>query len=326
MLLDLPDGFETSRGFEVNNVLKESLSAYNLTYFLHSEVIGLYKNGDIGIQSDNGIQRIHALKVIVATGASESSIAFPGWTLPGVMTVGAAQKLLNKEYILPGKKTLLYGTSDLSLETALLLAELDVDVRIIEKSAEINSKNKALKTKLYAANIPLHFNTKVIGGSGDERIEKIQLQKINSESELVDLEVEVDAVCIDAGRHPILDVVSSFGVKIGFNQSLGGWLPYYDLNLKTTNESVYVAGNIAGITSQGAVLLMGSLAGQSVVDELTGTSKQITDSIYTYWKELHRMESTWNKHIWEERISFMAHYMEQALQTNPSDWMCKEEE
>src|SRR5699024_1659466 len=107
-----------------------------------------------------------------------------------------------------GKKTLLYGTSDLSLETALLLAELDVDVRIIEKSAEINSKNKALKTKLYAANIPLHFNTKVIGGSGDERIEKIQLQKINSESELVDLEVEVDAVCIDAGRHPILDVVS----------------------------------------------------------------------------------------------------------------------
>ena len=63
-------------------------------------------------------RRLYAKKVIVAPGASDRPVPFPGWTLPGVMTAGAAQVLIKSQRVLPGQRVLLSGTGPLQLAVA----------------------------------------------------------------------------------------------------------------------------------------------------------------------------------------------------------------
>ena len=66
--------------------------------------------------------------MILATGACEQMVPFPGWTQPGVMTVGAAQLLAKRHGLTPGKRVLVAGSGPLLLPAAAKLAELGVQV------------------------------------------------------------------------------------------------------------------------------------------------------------------------------------------------------
>jgi sarcosine oxidase subunit alpha len=69
-----------------------------------------------------------ARAVIIATGAVQNPLMLPGWTLPGVITAGAAQTLINVHHILPGRKAVVVGLDPLSLSVAHLLAETGTQV------------------------------------------------------------------------------------------------------------------------------------------------------------------------------------------------------
>lgn len=66
------------------------------------------------LELDDG-QVLHASHVVLATGAIECSLAIPGWTLPGVMAVGAAQTLVNQYRVLPGERIAVVGADPLAL-------------------------------------------------------------------------------------------------------------------------------------------------------------------------------------------------------------------
>ncbi|HYF93033.1 MAG TPA: FAD-dependent oxidoreductase [Symbiobacteriaceae bacterium] len=71
---------------------------------------------------------IRAPRVLIATGAVEKSVPIPGWTLPGAMTAGAAQVLVNVHRVKPGRKALLVGVNVLTLTIARELAMAGVEV------------------------------------------------------------------------------------------------------------------------------------------------------------------------------------------------------
>jgi NADPH-dependent 2,4-dienoyl-CoA reductase/sulfur reductase-like enzyme len=66
--------------------------------------------------------------LIVATGAYERGLAVPGWTLPGVITTGAAQTLLRSYDVVPGQRVLLAGNGPLNMQVAVELARRGVKV------------------------------------------------------------------------------------------------------------------------------------------------------------------------------------------------------
>lgn len=69
--------------------------------------------------------------LIAATGAKENSSPLPGWELPGVMTVGAAQVLTNFQRVAPGDKGVIIGINPLSMVIAMELGYADIDVEKI---------------------------------------------------------------------------------------------------------------------------------------------------------------------------------------------------
>ena len=78
--------------------------------------------------------RVRAGAIVLATGAYDRPVAFPGWTLPGALTAGAAQALAKGQGVLPGKRVLLAGAGPFLLPVARQLAESGAEVVAIAEA------------------------------------------------------------------------------------------------------------------------------------------------------------------------------------------------
>ena len=74
---------------------------------LDAVVYGIYEDRLIAYIKNGQDHTIKAKKIVLATGASENALAFPGCTLPGVMGAGAAQTMINVNRVLPGKEIIM---------------------------------------------------------------------------------------------------------------------------------------------------------------------------------------------------------------------------
>ncbi len=85
-----------TRGIDIRDKLLKEVEKSGVEIWLESIVFALYEDKRLAIINKNrGSGLIEVKKIIVATGASENVISFPGWTLPGVMGAGAAQAMIN---------------------------------------------------------------------------------------------------------------------------------------------------------------------------------------------------------------------------------------
>ena len=94
---------------------------------LSTQVVGAEGSSLICLDED-GLRRIFYRRLIVCSGCYETVWPFPGWTLPGVMTVGGLQLQVKREFVRPGKKAVLVGTGPLLLTAACQLLDAGVAV------------------------------------------------------------------------------------------------------------------------------------------------------------------------------------------------------
>ena len=95
-----------------------------------TEVWGIWPSWSVtlGGPGCGSVDAFEAKAVLVATGGAENGLPFPGWTRPGVITVGAAQTMMMQNRLLPGQRVLVVGTDPLALSVAMEMAEYGVNV------------------------------------------------------------------------------------------------------------------------------------------------------------------------------------------------------
>ncbi|MFD2923051.1 NAD(P)/FAD-dependent oxidoreductase [Halobacillus naozhouensis] len=295
-LNNLPRQFETQRGINLVETLTHRLHSLPVTMLYKHTMIGAYKDGSIGVSNGESTFPIKAKKVIVTTGAAEEASLFPGWTQPGVMTVGAAQILLNRERVLPGKNAVILGYNFFSLEVALQLKECGVNILgIVEKNNSLDSESwERLRSE-----IPLFLNSSITRAMGRGEVEKVFINHNGVEKEW-----ETDLICIGNGLSPILEPFEILDCSFIYKEKLGGLLPRYDSNLRTENSSVYVAGNAAGITCMGGILLTAEIAAVDVLVCLGVLDGEEAAKKSTYlWKELLRIETQTDSEVFYARVA-----------------------
>jgi NADPH-dependent 2,4-dienoyl-CoA reductase/sulfur reductase-like enzyme len=146
-----PAGFtppaDDSRQREASTLLAQ-LAASPVQTILNTLVWGVFPEADGGwlltLFGPNSPRRLQAEMLILATGAHDRPIALPGWTLPGVMTTGAAQLLLKSQRVLPGRRFLLSGTGPLQLAVGAQLVQAGAEVAAILEGAAFGP-GRALK-------------------------------------------------------------------------------------------------------------------------------------------------------------------------------------
>ena len=263
------------RGIHLGEQLLEQCRKYGVDIRLNTVVYGVFPNNEIGIIQDGKSHTVQAEKILVATGATERPLAFPGWDLPGVMGAGAAQTMVNINRVQPGQKVVMIGSGNVGLVVSYQLLQAGVDVvAIVEGLPKINGY-AVHANKLMRQGVPVYLSHTILEARGDGKVEEVVIAEVgpgfvpvpNTEKVL-----KADTVCLAVGLTPSLELLK-----------MGGFVPLHDETMKTTQEGLYVAGDVAGIEEASTAMEEGKLAGIAISQALglveDAKARQLTDEV-----------------------------------------------
>ncbi len=246
--------------------------------------------------SHNGqAQTVMPRAVLLATGTTERPVPIPGWTLPGVMTVGAAQIALKTGGLLPDGQTWLAGQGPLLLLYANQVLEaggriagvIDLSTRpplaalrhlSVAALPDIR-KGLAWRQRLKAAGIPWLRATrlKAEGDSALRRIAFTTAKGPRTES--------ADTLLLHDGVIPSIQMTRALGCTHGFSDVQRCWRPVTDEWGVSSIPWVLIAGDAAGIAGADAAVLSGRLAALGLIQRL---GRSVDKNVVTALRTNHR--------------------------------------
>lgn len=262
-----------------------------------NQIIGMEAGGDVWAYGDDDrIEKHHADHIILATGARECFMPFPGWTLPGVVSTGAAQLLIKTAGILPGRNIMVGGAGPLPLALAGEISAAGGRVRGYWNQSTWAQQLRTLKygrhhvskitlgmrcfARLLAARAPILHGQKVLEARGNRVLEEVVLVDMSHDGHAVDgseRTFAVDCLAVGYGFVPNLELAMLAGCEIEHDSAKGGWIVRVNDNLQSSVPSIYAAGELTGIAGAEKSIIDGSLAGLAVAGELGALSDVADD-------------------------------------------------
>jgi thioredoxin reductase len=301
------------RGIDIGNLLLEQARKYGVMVRLNTIVWGLFEDNILGVLNGENAGSVKAKKILLATGASENPLAFPGWTLPGVMGAGAVQTLVNLHRVLPGKRALMVGSGNVGLIVAYHILQAGGEVvKLVEAAPHITGWG-VHASKLVRCGVPIEVSRTVKGAHGNSRVECVELVSVDEHWRQIvgtEEEIEVDLICIATGLSPLTELAWIAGCKHCYVPELGGWVPVCSEHFETTVPGIYVAGDIAGIDEASTAMEEGRIVGVSVAEVLGYLSrheaKSIRERAFARIREFHT--SPWGAGVEKGREKVLRSY------------------
>lgn len=265
------------RGYDIGQQLLKETEELGVEVLLNSPVYSMYSDKTISYLNDGNVNNIQAERIIIATGASENALAFPGCTLPGVMGAGAAQTMINVNRVLPGQKILMIGSGNVGLIVSYQLMQAGAKVAALIEAAPSIGGYGVHAGKIRRAGVPIytsHTVKRVIGKDEVEAVEIVQLDDKWDQISGTEKKFDVDTVCVAVGLTPLTELAWLMGCEFTFVPKLGGHVPKHDLNMESTVSGVYLAGDISGVEEASSAMEEGRLAGIACAEALNLYSKE----------------------------------------------------
>jgi NADPH-dependent 2,4-dienoyl-CoA reductase/sulfur reductase-like enzyme len=249
---------------------------------------------ELDLIGPSGASRLVARAVVVAGGAHELVAPFPGWTLPGVVTAGAAQTLLKEHGTAPGQRVLLAGSGPLLLVVAAALAAAGVPVvamaeaarpaRIALRHPVVVARGLAghgyklregarSRVTLARRRVPVSFGHGIVRAHGTEQVEGASVARLDGRWRALpgtECHVDCDAVVVHHGLVPAVDVCALAGAALAWRPELGGHVPIVDDAMATSVPGLFAAGDGTGIGGAGLARIEGEIAGRSAAALVAG--------------------------------------------------------
>jgi NADPH-dependent 2,4-dienoyl-CoA reductase/sulfur reductase-like enzyme len=220
--------------------------------------------------------------LMLCTGAIDRVLPFPGWLLPGVYTLGAAQVALKAQGCVIGSRIVLAGSGPLVYLLAYQYAKAGADIAAVLDTSSFSSKLQAtfdlLKQPLalakgvyFLAWLRCH-GVKVVEGvekiavKGEQKVKTISWHKDGREQTL-----ECDAVASGFGLRSETQLADLAGCAFEFSQLNQQWLPQRDQAGRSSVKGVYLAGDGGGIAGADAAELTGRRAALALLEDLGKT-------------------------------------------------------
>lgn len=219
-----------------------------IEYKLHTMVMDISADKVVtAMNQEEGMFQIQAKAVILAMGCRERSrgaLNIPGYRPAGIFSAGTAQRLVNIEGYLPGRKVVILGSGDIGLIMARRMTLEGADVQVV---AELMPYSGGLKRNIVQClddfEIPLKLSHTVIDIKGKERVEGITLAEVNAEGRPIpgtEEEYECDTLLLSVGLIPENELSRGMGIEM--NPVTSG--PKVNESLETNIEGVFACGNV----------------------------------------------------------------------------------
>jgi NADPH-dependent 2,4-dienoyl-CoA reductase/sulfur reductase-like enzyme len=225
--------------------------------------------------------------LILATGATDRTMPVPGWTLPGVFTLGGAQILLKGQGALIGRRVVFGGSSPLLYLAARQYLSAGATVAAVLDTTPFGAKIAAAGTLLCApttlacglttmarvrsSGVPIHHGVRLEAFEGEGGVSAVRyLDRAGRQKR-----VECDAVAFGFGLKPEAQLADLAGIPFRYNETFRQWLPAADGDGRA-GARTYLAGDGCTIGGAQAADVSGSLAAAALLEDI-GTRAHAID-------------------------------------------------
>lgn len=262
--------------------------AEGVTFLPKTQCLGFLDPQTIALSEEGLGSTVRTQATVVATGGIERAFPVPGWTTPGVMTVGAAQTFLKGSGASPYQRVVLAGTGPLLLAAASQLLRAGVTVAAIVESSKpgfgdtrsalraLSGGSILLEGAGYIADIlkhrvPVYLGYAVNEVERDQGVSGVRLQPLSGTRQSKKRFIRCDAVLMSHGFNSASDLASQAGAELVWNELMQTFTPERNDTFETTVPLVWAAGDCAGIGGSKIAGLEGKLAGHAVAEALGGS-------------------------------------------------------
>lgn len=219
-------------------------------------------------------------RLIVATGAFDRIIPFPGWTLPGVFTLGGAQIALKSQGVAIGKRVVFVGAGPLLPLVASQYLDAGADVAAVLDVTPFSTKIAALPKMMALPNmvsrglsylrairrrgVPMRYGVQGLQVLGDRNVEGLKWLDSGGRWH----EIACDGVGASFGLKPEMQLADLAGCDFHFDEFTRQWLPVSNKGGRSSLKNVYFAGDCAAIGGADVAELTGRVAAYSVLEDI----------------------------------------------------------
>lgn len=236
--------------------------------------------GRLNTLSDGKQDTVAFDRLIIATGAFDRIVPFPGWTLPGVFTLGAAQIALKAQGVSIGRRTVLVGAGPLLPLVASQYLEAGAEVAAVLDVTPFHTKLSALPRMLAMPEmvrrglsylrvlrrfgVPMHYGVRSIAAIGDRHVAGFTWEDARGRRN----ELTCDAIGASFGLKPEMQLADLAGCSFRFDEFTRQWLPMTRDGGRSSVPGVYLAGDCGAIGGADVAELTGRRAALAVLEDI----------------------------------------------------------
>ncbi|MBC3256106.1 FAD-dependent oxidoreductase [Pseudomonas paralactis] len=264
-------GFEAGKAQAVHRTLDELAP---LIDYRAQTLVWNAENKRLDLLNNNRTDSVEYSRIIVATGATDRILPVPGWTLPGVYSLGAAQIALKYQGCAIGERVVFCGSGPLLYLVAYQYAQAGAKVMAVLDSAPFSAQCRALpallrqpatlakglyyRAWLTAHGIAVHQGATLSQIEGEQRVQGIRWGEHT---------LECDAVAFAHALRSETQLADLLGCEFAWNSLNRAWLPQRDSTGRSSVEAVYLAGDGAGIMGADAAQIAGECAALALLED-----------------------------------------------------------
>ena len=252
------------RGFKIGEDLLKEADEAGVEVRLNATVTGLYMDKEVLVRYDDAMHHFKGDAVIIATGAAENMVTFPGWTLPGVIGAGAAQTMMNLHGVKPGEKVLMLGTGNVGLVVSFQLMQAGCEVVALVDAAPRVGGYGVHASKVARCGVPFYLSHTITKAEGTDHVTGVVISQVDDKFQPVpgtEKHFDVDTICMAVGLSPMSQLLKMAGCKMEDNPKRGGQVPLIDPYGETSVPGIFAAGDVSGIEEASSAMIEGRMAG-----------------------------------------------------------------
>ena len=283
------------RGIFIGQMLLENAKADpNIEIWTDSTVLSIYDDGVVTVEHEERHTKVKPERIIIATGAAEKFLAFPGNDLPGIYGAGAVQTLMNVDGVKPAERVLMVGAGNIGLIVSYQLKQAGVEIAAVIEGLPKIGGYLVHASKIRRAGIPVLTCHTILEAYGDGQVEGAVIAEIDKSWQPIpgtERKIPCDTICLAVGLSPLTELAWQAGCEMIYIRELSGHVPFVDENLETTRSGIYCAGDVSGIEEASSAMVEGRLAGASAAASLGYNISEANKQIKNAKDELDELRS-----------------------------------
>lgn len=229
----------------------KEINELNIEYKLDTMVIDIDERKNVkAVNSIDGVMNIEAKSIVLAMGCRErtrGAIAVPGTRPAGIFSAGTAQRYINIEGYMVGKKVVILGSGDIGL---IMARRLTLEGAKVLAVVEIASKSGGLIRNIVQCledfDIPLLLMHTVTDINGEDRVSSVTVSKVDDDFNIIhgtEIEYECDTLLLSVGLIPENELSKAIGLDM--NDMTSG--PVVNKYMQTSRDGIYACGNVVHV-------------------------------------------------------------------------------